>query len=333
MSHLKSSLPFISIFLIVVGVVSVFAWLYTAEFISYADMQTVLTITTETLGVLLGIITAGLMFTQGKFSELSSELNDRSPHYLTKVLSIEKIQLIEAHLLSLRKTFTKLAATATVTEERNLYEGIVAKSSSMFVNFAVLLNLKLKQQGLPITGLLVSEMEPSLYKIYEERRMSVKKEWQLFNIIGKIMNVWEGSATFLVEKSRRESALQADIKGSISFLKLKECVDKGSANIRGEVAKVLDDLGKEISEISKRLHQDRIPQFLSQMEQASTLRGKYFYLTETFITAPLLINLLILPQLSETTANFFKPIISITSSLSVMGVTFLLLYIHKILNV
>jgi hypothetical protein len=33
------------------------------------------------------------------------------------------------------------------------------------------------------------------------------------------------------------------------------------------------------------------------------------------------------------TASFFQPIISITSSLSVMGIVFLLLYINKILDV
>jgi len=333
MSHLKNSLPFISISLIVIGIASVFAWLYTADFISYADMQTILTVTTETLGVLLGIITAGLMFTQGKFGELSSELGGKSPDYLTKVLSLEKVQTIEAHLVSLRKAFTRLAATAIVTEERNLYEGIVAKTSSMFVNFAVLLNLKLKQQGLPISGLLVSEMDPSLYKIYERARKGVKKEWQLFSLIRQIVNVWEAPASFLVEKSRRGSPLQADIKSSISILKLKESIDKDSTNIRSEVTKALDGLSNEISGISKSFHEDRISQLLSQMEHAGAVRGKYFYLAVIFIAAPLLINLLILPQLTETTATLFKPIIAITSALSVVAVMFLLLYIYKILNV
>jgi len=333
MSYLKNSLLLFSILLVAVGVAFILAWLYTAEFTSYADMKTVLTTTTAVFGTLLGIITAGLMFTQGKFSELSSELSEKSPDYLANVLSLEKIQSIETHLLALRKAFTQLAATTTVTEERNLYERIAAKASSMFVNFAVLANLKLKQQGLPDTGLLVSEMDSNLYKVYEKERKNIKKEWQLLNITRKIINIWEAPASFLTEKSNRGSALQADLKSSIHVLKLKESVDKSSTNIRSEVTKALSDLGDEISEISNRFHKDRIPQLLTQMEQSGTIRGKYFYLTVMFITTPLLINLLILPQLSETTANFFKPIISITSSLSVMGVTFLLLYIQKILNV
>jgi hypothetical protein len=69
------------------------------------------------------------------------------------------------------------------------------------------------------------------------------------------------------------------------------------------------------------------------MENANTIRGNYFYLALVFIATPLFINLLILPQLSVGTASFFQPIISITSSLSVMGIAFLLLYINRILNV
>jgi len=333
MSHLKNSLFLFSVFLIAVGIIFILAWLYATEYTSYADMKTALTTTTAVFGTLLGIITAGLMFTQGKFSELSSELGEKSPDYLADVLSLEKIQSIETHFLTLRKAFSQLAATTTITEEKNLYERISAKTSSMFVNFAVLLNLKLKQQGLLDTGLLVSEMDSNLYKVYEKERKSIKKEWQLFNIIRKIISTWEAPASFLTVKSSMNSGLQADLKSSISILKLKESVDKSSTNIRSEVTKTLSDLSDEISEISKRLHEDRIPQLLSQMEQAGAIRGKYFYLAVIFITAPLLINLLILPQLTEATAAFFKPIISITSSLSVMGVMFLLLYIHKILNV
>lgn len=333
MSRLKSSSLFISLFLIVVGIVSVSTWFYTTEFMSYADMQTILTVTTETFGVLLGIITAGLMFTQGRFSELSSELNDRLPDYLTKVLSLDKIQSIGTHLLSLREVFTTLSAKAVVAEERKLYEGIVAKTSSMFVHFAVLLNFKLKQQGLPISRLLVSEMEPRLYRIYEKERKGVKKEWQLFSIIGKIISIWEGPTSFLVAESARKSALQADLKKSISVLRLKESVDKNSAEVRSEAANVLSDLKNEISGLCKRFNEDRVPQLLSQMEHAGTLRGKYFYLTVAFISAPLLVNLLILPKFTETTLILFKPLIVITSGLSVLGVIFLLLYIHKILNV
>jgi len=332
MSYLKNSVLLIFICLIVVGIVFVLVWLNTTEFMSYADLKTVLTTTTATFGTMLGIITAGLMFTQGKFSELASELSEKSSDYLAKVLSLEKIQSIENHLLVLRKTFTNLAATTTISEERNLYERITAKASTIFVNFAVLLNLKLKQQGLPDTGLTVSEMDSDLYRVYEKRRKSIRKDWQIFNIIKEIIDVWEAPTAFFTEKPSRKSALQADLKGSVSLLELKEKVDR-SSTIRSEVVKMLSNLIDELGKISKRLHEDRIPQLLFQMEQASTLRGKYFYLALIFIAAPLLINLIILPQLSETTLTFFKQIISITSLLSVMGVIFLLLYIHKILNV
>jgi len=69
------------------------------------------------------------------------------------------------------------------------------------------------------------------------------------------------------------------------------------------------------------------------MEKANTIRGRYFYLALVFIAAPLFINLLILPQLSVGTASFFQLVISVTSSLSMMGIAFLLLYINRILNV
>jgi len=304
-----------------------------AKSISYADMKTVLTTTTATFGTLLGIITAGLMFTQGRFSELASELTEKSPNYLAKVLSLEKIQSIETHLLALRKTFSQLAGSTTIAEERNLYERIVAKASSIFVNFAVLLNLKLTQQGLVDTDLLVSEMDSSLYRVYQKRRQSIKKEWQIFSIIKQIVDTWETPTPLFIEKSNKETPLQADLKSSIAILKLKEDVGESSATIRAEVAKTLSDLNDALSEISKRLHEDRIPQLLPQMKQASTIRGKYFYLALVFIATPLLINLLILPQLSETTTTFLQPIIFVTSLLSVLGVVFLLLYIHKILNV
>ncbi len=333
MSYLKNPVLLISILLVAVGVVFISAWLNTAESISYADLKTALTITTETFGALLGIITAGLMFTQGKFSELSSELTGKLPEYLAEILSLKKMQAIETRLIALRKTFTQLAVTATISKEKNLYESIVKKASSMSANFAVLSYLKLKQQGLADTGFLVSEMNSNLYKAFEKRKQNIKKEWQLFKIIKQIGDMWEASSASFIEKSGRKSALQSDLRSSISILKLKENVDKSSKYIHSEVTKTLSDLSNEIGEISKRLREDRIPQLLSQMEQASALRGRYFYLAVVFIAAPLLINLLILPQLSETTATLFQPIILITSLLGVMGVMFLLLYIHKILKV
>ena len=226
-----------------------------------------------------------------------------------------------------------MAVTTTVFEEKNLYERIIKKTSSMSANFAVLSYLKLKQQGLADTGFLVAEMDSNLYKVFEKKRQNIKKEWQLFKIIKHTVDIWEAPATLFVEKSNRKSALQADLRSSISILKLKESVDKSSKNIRNDVTKTINDLNNEISEIAQRLRDDRINQLFPQMEQASTIRGKYFYPALIFIAAPLLINLIILPQLSEATATFFKPIISITSLLSIMGVVFLFLYIHKILNV
>lgn len=110
MSYLKNSLLLISILLVAVGVVFISAWLNTAESISYADLKTALTTTTATFGTLLGIITAGLMFTQGKFSELSSELNEKLPKYLADILSLKRIQAIETRLIALRKIFTQLGS-------------------------------------------------------------------------------------------------------------------------------------------------------------------------------------------------------------------------------
>jgi hypothetical protein len=332
MRYLKNSSLLISILLVAVEVVFILAWLNVAEFISYTDLKTALTTTTATFGTLLGIITAGLMFTQGKFSELSSELNEKSPEYLADVLSLNKIQAIETRLIALQKTFTQLAVTTTLVEEKNFYERIVKKASSIFVNFALLSHLKLKQQGLTDTGFLVSDVNSNLYKVFEKRKQNIKKEWQLFKTIKQIVDTWEAPAAFFIEKSNRKSALQTDLKSSIHILKLKEN-DKSSKDILNEVTETLSDLSDEISKISRRLHEDRIPQLLSQMEQAITIRGKYFYLASIFIATPLLINLMILPQLSEATATFFKPIISTTSLLGIMGVIFLFLYIHKILNV
>jgi len=333
MSFLKNSSLLISILLVAVGLAFILIWLNMTKSTNHADLKTVLTTTTATFGTLLGIITAGLMFTQGKFSELASELAEKSPDYLANVLSLERIQSIETDLLALRKVFSQLAASATIVEERNVYERIVTKASSIFVDFAVLLNLKLTQEGLVDAGLLVSEMDSSLYKVYQKRRQSINKEWQIFNIIKQIIDTWEAPTAFFSEKSNRVTPLQVDLKSSIAILKLKESVDKSSKSIRSEVAKTLGGLNDEIGEISKRLHEDRIPQLLPQMKQASTIRGKYFYLALAFIATPLLINLLILPQISETTVSFFQQIIPILSLLSVLGVIFLLLYIHKILNV
>jgi hypothetical protein len=331
MSYLKSSI-LVSIFLVAVGLVFILAWLNISNSLSYTDLTSTLTATTLTFGTLLGIITAGLMFTQGTFGELASDLAEKLPDYLVEALSLERIQSMEASLLATRKTFTQLAASTTIIEERDVYERIVKEASSMFVSFAVLLNLKLKQQGLPDTDLLVSEMDSDLYRVYRRRRQSIMNVWEILYISDEVIDMWEGPTAFFVEKSSEQLALEADIRRSISILKLRENVDKTLVSTSEDEAKTLGDLNSKMNELSKQFRADRVPQLLSQMKQASTLRGRYFYLALVFIAAPLLINLLILPQFSQTTAVFFKPFISLTSFLSVMGVVFLLLYVYEILK-
>jgi hypothetical protein len=301
--------------------------------VSYPVLNTVLTTTTAVFGTLLGIITAGLMFTQGTFSELTSELTEKVPTYITNVLSMERMQAIESKILALRKVYNKLEESTEIAEERGLYERIVAKASSMFVDFAVLLNLKLKQQGLPISHLSVSEMDPKLYRVYKDRLGSVKKEWQVFVFIKRITDTWEGQAASFIDQSNTTSALKADLKGSMAIFELKEKIDKSLVDMHNEVTEAFRGLSDGIAEISKRVHEDRIPQLLSQMRQASAIRGRYFYLALIFIVAPLLFNLLILQELSEPTVALFQPVIAVTSVLSIMGVIFLLLYIYEILNV
>jgi hypothetical protein len=312
---------------------SFLAWRNITSAMDFADLKTVLTTTTATFGSLLGIITAGLMFTHGKFSELASELGEKSPGYLSGTLTLKKVQTIGNNLIALRKTFSLLVTQTTVQEEKNLYKRVVEKASSMYVDFAVLSDLKLMQQGLAETDLMISAMDPQLYVNYKEERNQVKKEWQILVTIKQIVDTWEGSTTIALEKSEKRTSLQQDLRNSISLLGLKERLDKNSKHVRAETEEIYNELAEGIDKIGKQLHQDRIPQLLSQMENANTIRGKYFYLALAFIATPLFINLLILPQLSIGTASFFQPIISITSSLSVMGIVFLLLYIKKILDV
>jgi len=309
------------------------AWRNITWSMDFADLKTVLTTTTATFGSLLGIITAGLMFTHGKFSELASELGEKSPGYLSGTLTLEKVQTIGNNLLALRKTFSLLVTQTTVEEEKNLYKRVVEKASSMYVDFAVLSDLKLMQQGLAETDLMISAMDPQLYVNYKEERNQVKKEWQILVTIKQTVDTWESSKTLVLEKSEKRTSLQQDLRNSISLLGLKERLDKNSKHVRAETEEIYNELAESIDKIGKQLHQDRIPQLLSQMENANTIRGKYFYLALAFIATPLFINLLIVPQLSMGTASFFQPIISITSSLSVMGIAFLLLYINRILDV
>jgi hypothetical protein len=314
-------------------VASLLAWRNIISPIDFADLKTVLTTTTATFGSLLGIITAGLMFTHGKFSELASELGEKSPDYLSGALSLEKVQAMGNNLLALRKTFSLLETQTTVEEERNLYRRVAEEASSMYVKLAVLSDLMLMQQGLAQTDLMISAMDPLLFANYKEERNQVKKEWQMLVTIKQIVDVWEGSKTLVLERYEKRTSLQQDLRNSISLLGLKERLDKDSKPFRAETEAIFNELAGDIDRIGKQLHRDRIPQLLSQMEKANAIRGTYFYLALVFIAAPLFINLLILPQLSLGTASFFQPIISITSSLSVMGIAFLLLYINRILNV
>lgn len=321
------------VLLFATGILIFIAVIIGTRTLGYTDLTTVLTVTTETFGTLLGIITAGLMFTQGKFSELSSELSDKSSHYLTELLSSEHMESLGQNLLSLRQMFSKLADNATVAKEENLYRRIVQKSSSMFVNVVVILGLKLARQGLPDTGLLISEMNPTDYETYEKRKASVKKDWHLFNIMRQILDTWEPSGTIASDGSRVESGLHSDVRGSLPILKLKESADKSLAKVRVETEGMLDELDEKITEIANQFHKDRITQLLIQMEQASTVRGKYFYLTLMFVAVPLLTNLMMLPLLNVLSTDLLRIVVSVTSSLTVLGVVFLLLYVHKILNV
>jgi len=333
MSYPRGTLFLVFILLASAGVVFILAWRNATWSVKYSDVATILTTTTATFGTLLGIITAGLMFSHGKFSELESELSEKSPDYLMKTLSLERVQPLGSHLLFLRKTFSQLETGTTVPEERNLYRRIMEKASSMFVNFALLLSLKLRQEGLPDTGFLVSEINPEIYERIQKERENIKKEWQILAAFKRITDTWEGSSASIIEKSKKATSLELDLKNAIAILELKQKIDKSSKNSHSEIVKAFTELHQEINKIEKQLHEDRIPQLLSQMQGSNALRGKYFYLALIFIAAPLFVDLLILPQLSESTAPFLGQIVSVTSLLSVFGVIFLLVYIHKLLSI
>ena len=322
------------VLLMAAGLFVITAWLtHKARPADLPNLMILLTTTALTLGTLLAIITAGLMFTQGKFSELVSELNNKPPDYLASLFSLEKVQAIGTQLLTLREEFKNQATATTIAEEKDLYARIAAKTSSMFVDYAVLMNLKMKQQGLPPSDLFVSEMDSILYTMYQGRRQSIKKDWQLLILVKQIRDIWEGPIIGFVEKPDNRTALDDDIRKSVAILRLKETVDKISTNMSTKIMETLEELSGEVDRISKRLHEDRIPQLLSQMKQLNAVRGKYFHLTVIFIAVPLLLDLLVLPQLSPATAAFFQPVILLASVLSILGVAFLLLYVYKILNV
>jgi len=299
----------------------------------FANLMTVLTTTALTLGTLLAIITAGLMFTQGKFSELISELNNKSSDYLASRFSMGTFQAIGAHLSTLREEFQSLKAAVTIDEEKNLYAKIVEKVSSMIADCAVLLNLGTKQKGLPPTDLFVSGMDPSLYAMYQKRRQGIRKDWQLLILLKRMTDVLKGPRTGFMDELDGWTPLDDDIRRSLAILKFKESVEKSQTNSGDKIRTALDDLSRDVEPVDERLHEERIPQLLSQMKQLNAVRGKYFHLAVVFIAVPLLIDLLVLPQLSPDTAAVFKPIIFAASLLSVLGVAFLLLYVYKILNV
>ena len=79
MSYSKNFLLLISVLFVAIGLAFVLAWLNIAGSLGYADLKMSLETTTATFGTLLGIITAGLMFTQGKFSELLSLIHISEP--------------------------------------------------------------------------------------------------------------------------------------------------------------------------------------------------------------------------------------------------------------
>lgn len=299
---------------------------------SYADLKTLIETTTATFGTLLGIITAGLMFTQGKYGELTAELSEKSPHYLRNVLSLEELRSIGESLLALKKVFGKLTDTTEIPEEKQLYKRIIGKSSSMFVNVAVLLNLKLKQEGLAGSGLLISDMNPKEHDDYQEKCRALKKDWHLFGLVKQIVDTW-ATVAVIPAKTELESSLHSEVSGSIPVLRLKEEVSKGSERIHVDVEKILHGLAAKVDKIVVRFHEDRVPQLLTQMEQSSIVRGRYFYLSLVFIAAPLLVNLLVLPQFSEGALLLLREVVALTSVLAVLGVVILLFYVHKMLNV
>jgi len=236
-------------------------------------------------------------------------------------------------LLVWKKLFVKLVDTTEVVEEKNLYRRIVTKSSSMFVNVAVLLNLKLRQEGLGETSFLVSEMSSSELADYKEKWHGLKRDWHLFGLLKQMVDAWTSLLVIPTVRIGSESSLYSDVKSSIPILRLKESVDKGFEKVYLEVEKTLHELDVEMGKIVKQFHEDRIPQLLTQMEQACTVRGKYFYLSLAFIAAPLLVNLLILPQFTQGAISLLRQTVAITSSLAMLGVFILLIYVHKMLSV
>jgi hypothetical protein len=191
----------------------------------------------------------------------------------------------------------------------------------------------MKLQGLPPADLLVSGMDPNLYAIYQARRQGVRKDWQLLILVKRMRDILKGPRTGFLEESDVRTALEDDIRKSLALLKFKESIEQFPADSGDKIRDALDGLSQDIEPIGERLHEDGIPQLLSQMKQLNAVRGKYFHLTVISIAAPLLIDLIILPQLSPSTAALFQPIIFAASLLSVLGVAFLLLYVYKILNV
>jgi hypothetical protein len=299
----------------------------------YEDLKMLIETTTATFGTLLGIITAGLMFTQGKFGELTGELSEKSPHYLKNVLSLEETRSIGESLLALKRVFVTLADATEVLEEKELYKRIVRKCSSMFVDVAVLLNLKLRQERLTGTGLLISEMSSEEREKYHERWRMVKRDWHVLTLIKQIVDAWEATTVIPATRMKLEPSLHSELASSLPILRLKENVDKSSERVHLDVGKRLRELEDKIDKIIVRFHEDRIPQLLTQMEQANVVRGKYFYLSLIFIAAPTLVNLLILPQFSGAAILFLRVVVGLTSVLAILGVVILLFYIYEILNV
>jgi hypothetical protein len=175
-------------------------------------------------------------------------------------------------------------------------------------------------------------MNAKEHEDYQEKSRALKKDWHLFGIVKQIVDTW-ATVAVLPAKTDSESSLHSEVSGSIPVLRLKEEVIKSSERVHLEVEKVLHGLAAKIDKVVVRYHEDRIPQLLTQMEQSSIVRGRYFYLSLVFIAAPLLVNLLVLPQFSEGVIVLLREVVALTSVLAVLGVVTLLFYVHKMLNV
>lgn len=298
-----------------------------------ATLMDVLTATVLTLGTLLAIITAGLMFTQGKHGELLSELNNKSSDYLTTHIAAGTFQAMGAHLSTLREEFKGLEASASVAEEKALYARARDRASSMLADCAVLLNLKMKQSGLPAIDLLTAGMDPALFALYEVRRRGLRNDWQLLLAILRMKDELMGGRAGFARGAGPAGSLEEDLRKVLALLRFKGTLEGAPTASAERVRRAHEGLDGVFEPIARKLHEDRIAQLVPQMRQINVVRGRSFHLAVVSIATPLLLDLLILPFLDQGTAPFFRPFIFAAGLLSVLGVAALLAYIYKLLNV